>query len=189
MYDSGTLTVNLGDPNADASAVGKISIDGTNFLTVGGDVSFTAAAGNDPAKVIVTGLSWSADTTITYDDDSDLGSAGDQQTLDVTVSVSDGTTTDDPAPSSGRPIFDLAAGALVDDDGADIAAGLYAFDEQDGTIIAVTGDASAGFEESGSPITLGSGQETAVETITAGTALGYLASFIGEVILVILDLL
>ena len=84
----------------------------------------------------------------------------------MTVSVSDETTTADPAPSSGRPIFDLAAGALVDDAGADIAAGLYAFDEQDGTIIAVTGDASAGFEESGSPITLGSGQETAVETIT-----------------------
>ena len=62
----------------------------------------------------------------------------------MTVSVSGGTTTDDPAPS-GRPIFDVAAGALVDDAGADIAAGLYAFNEQDGTIIAVTGDASAGF--------------------------------------------
>ena len=39
----------------------------------------------------------------------------------MTVSVSGGTTTDDPAPS-GRPIFDVAAGALVDDAGADIAA-------------------------------------------------------------------
>ena len=45
MYDSGTLTVNLGDPNADASAVGKISIDGTNFLTVGGDVSLRRQLG------------------------------------------------------------------------------------------------------------------------------------------------
>ena len=87
--------------------------------------------------------------------------------------------TDNTDTPSGLPIFDVAANALTDDSGAAIAAGLYAFDDQNGTVTAVTGNATDGFTASGSPITLGAGQETAVGTITGGQAAGYLAESSG----------
>ena len=81
---------------------------------------------------------------------------------------------------SGLPIFDVAANALTDDSGAAIAAGLYAFDDQNGTVTAVTGNATDGFTASGSPITLGNPARTAVGTITGGqAAAGYLAESSG----------
>ena len=52
--------------------------------------------------------------------------------------------TDNTDTPSGLPIFDVAANALTDDSGAAIAAGLYAFDDQNGTVTAVTGNATDG---------------------------------------------